>query len=109
MEQIYEIPNGYEEDKSLRECNIIHLWPREETGGKGLHDARFFQVVLFNTATMKYNIMNSLSDIIWSGELCQPQHMAIKKIYIYKDGATLIEFSRMIEFPKHGMSAYFIS
>lgn len=105
-EQGYIIPKGYSEDNKLDSFDIIHICPTKPTGDNGIKDAVFFNIIFFNRDTMTYKISRD-HDSIWGWE--KPFTIDnIRKIYVYKDGATLIEFDRIKKLPvgNSGQSLY---
>lgn len=86
---IIKVLDEYKVNDELEEFNIFHLYPKDLAYPDGYYDARFFELVGFNTERMEKRNLGENKDSLWINS-------PIKRIYIYADGATLVEFSFMV-------------
>lgn len=84
--------NKYKENNNLNLFNIFHLYPKEIAYPNGFYDARFFELVGFNTDTMEKRNLGRHDAIDFPYGNC-----AISKAQIFADGAFLIQTPYLIE------------
>ena len=53
VQEHIDILNKYTENDKLYQADIFHFYPKELAFPDGFYDARFFELIAFNTKTMK--------------------------------------------------------
>ena len=87
-----DILDKYKEVKALSGVDIIHIYPKEKTGTNGIVHSRFFEVVGFNTVSMRKVNLGKHDDIVNMDAKILP----VKRIQVFEDKSTLIKFDRVI-------------
>ena len=99
-EQI-EILDKYQVDDTLKAFDILHLYPGELAYPDGYQDSRFFNLVGFNTKTMKRRGLGRHDSLdFWN------RVYSVKRIKIFADGSTMVEMENPVEVNANTQAAY---
>ena len=85
-----DVLKRYTLDESLREFDIIHIYPGKYTDGNGFWDSCLFDIHAYNMKTKTFAVFTDRDGIeidykpAWIG--------------VYADGSTFVRFDRMITF-----------
>lgn len=90
-----DVLNTYKVVDTLKEFNILHMYPKEIAYPNGYYDSCFFDAVLFNTVTMEKCVIPNRDGIQF---LSTEKENVISGILIYADGSTVIVFKKLVTF-----------
>ena len=80
----------YAETEELNHFDIFHLYSGKLAYPNGYYDARFFELVGFNTKTMQKRKLGRHDAIDFEGVM-------IERACIFADGATMLKFANLVE------------
>lgn len=89
QEKIDVLANYYSENEDLESFDILHLYPGEIAFPDGYIEARFFNLVGYNTAKKQKRSLGR-HDALFTAEVI------IRDVEIYADGSTCLVFAKPI-------------
>lgn len=83
----------YDEDLTMNEYNILHMYPKGIAYPNGYLDSQFFELIGYNTITRKFKNLGSNHDSIRFFE----DSTRVNFIRIFADGSTMICFKSIVK------------
>ena len=86
VQEKINVLNAYKENDELESFNIIHMYPKKLAYPTGYYDARYFELIAFNTSTMEKKSWGTHDAVFFENGII------VDRSIIFADGSTLIKF-----------------